>query len=225
MILTTFGGAGGGPGGGGAAGASGGRPGGAGRLGPADDRQRQGPRHRARPRVAARRAGDTRAGRRGLAHQRQRRPRPHPHRHDGRAAGRRTGAVRQPAAAPQRIERPQRRVARTGRAGRPARLRVRHPRRRHADHRALRNRGRGLRPRRARLHRAGAAREPRRAGSGSQCDAAEAGRAVRHPRRPARTHDRLGRPREHRADGRSGTRAGLRVPRHNRPLGDARLWR
>ncbi len=50
-------------------------------------------------------------------------------------------------------------------------------------------------------------------------DAAAADRAGGHPRRPAQPHDRLRRPQHDRGDGARRARARLRVPRDHRPLG------
>ena len=90
---------------------------------------------------------------------------------------------------------------------------------------AYAHRGGGLRAARHAVDPAGAARGPRRAGGGAQGQAAAADRAGRHPRRPAHAHDRLGRPRLDRGDGRDGARARLRVRRDHRPLGQPRLRR
>ena len=70
--------------------------------------------------------------------------------------------------------------------------------------RQVRDRGRGLRAPRARLHRAGAARGQRRDRGGGRRRAARAGRARRHPRRPALPHDPLRRAQLARGDGRGG---------------------
>jgi DNA polymerase/3'-5' exonuclease PolX len=79
-----------------------------------------------------------------------------------------TRGVWQSAPALHGLRAPQRRAARGGRAARPARLRVRDPRRRaRLRAAAVRDRGRGVRETGPRLHRAGAARGPRRAAGGS----------------------------------------------------------
>ena len=90
----------------------------------------------------------------------------HPHRAEGRPQGRRARPVRQRAPALHRLQGPQRRAARVGGPARPARLRVRDPRRRDRRDAALRDRGGGLRDARPPVHRAGAARGPRRARGG-----------------------------------------------------------
>ena len=64
----------------------------------------------------------------------------------------------------------------------------------------LRDRGGGLRAARHAVHRAGAAREPRRARGGARrTSCRELIELDRHPRRPALAHDRLGRPQHDRA--------------------------
>ena len=70
-----------------------------------------------------------------------------------------------------------------------------------------------------RLHRARAAREPRRARGGGPARAAAADRGRRPTRRPALPHHRLRRHRLDRRDGAGGAGRGLRVPGDHRPLG------
>ncbi len=81
----------------------------------------------------------------------------------GRCADRRARSVRKPAPTPDRIKAAQHGAARRCRSEGTARLRVRRPRRRQRRDTPVRDRGRGLRAARAAVHRAGAAREPRRA--------------------------------------------------------------
>ena len=136
------------------------------------------------------------------------------------------GAARQPAAALHRLRAPQRGAARGGGAPRPARLRVRHARRRDRRRRApcaseqevyellgLAYIEPELRENRGELE---AARD---GGDGLP----RADRAGRHPRRPAQPHGRLRRAQHDRGDGPRGARARLRVPRDHRPLGHPRL--
>ena len=140
-------------------------------LGAADDRQRQGPRrdrHRHRPGGARARGGRARPGRVGRHRERGRGAAAHPHRAARRPADRRARPVRQPAPAPDRLQAAQHGAARRGRAQGPARLRVRGARRRHRRDPPLRRRGGGVRAARARVHRARAAREPRRARGGGR---------------------------------------------------------
>ena len=84
---------------------------------------------------------------------------------------------------------------------------------------------RGLRAARPGVHRARAAREPRRARGGGRRHAAGADRARRPAGRPALPHDRLGRDRVDRGDGARRARGRLRVPRDHRPLGELRVRR
>ena len=86
-------------------------------------------------------------------------------------------------------------------APRPLGLRARDHRGRERRGRALRQRGGGLRAPRLRLHRARAARGPRRAEGGARGQAAGAGLARRHPRRPALPHHPLRRAQHARGDG------------------------
>ena len=143
----------------------------------------------------------------------------------GRPEDRRAGPVRQSAPALHRLQGAQHGAARRGRAQGAARLRVRRARRRHRRDAPLRDRGRGVRAARARVHRAGAAREPRRARGRRERHAARADRARRPPRRSALAHDRLRRHRLDRADGDRRARRGLRVPGDHRPLRQLRLRR
>ena len=97
----------------------------------------------------ARRWPSCRSSSRSAQSGRRRRARDDPRRAEGRPEGRRAGPVRQRAAALHRLQGAQRGAARGGRAARPARLRVRHPRRRDGRDAALRDRGGGLRGARA----------------------------------------------------------------------------
>ena len=112
--------------------------------------------------------------------------------------------LRQPAAALHRLGPAQHRPARARRQAGALGLRARDPRDRVGHGRQVRDRGRGLRAPRARLHRAGAARGQRRDRRGRQRRAARARRARRHPRRPALPHHALRRAQLARRDGRGG---------------------
>ena len=207
------------------------RPRRAGRLGAAAGRQRQGPRHhrhRRRPDGArssafaeldvdrvvlvARRA-TARAG-------------AHAHRHDGRPARRRAGPVRQPAAALHRLARRTTwRCARRRCGGACTCQRVRHARRRdRRDARAARPRRRSTSVLGLAYDRAGAAREPRRAGGAADGGSRRSIDARTDLSGDLHCHTIASDGREHdRGDGAGGARARLRVPRDHRPLGDARL--
>ena len=153
-----------------------------------------------------------------------RRARDHARRPEGRPQGRRARPVRQRAPALHRLQGPQRAAARGRRAQGPARLGVRDPRRRDGRDGALRDRGGGLRDARAAVHRAGAARGPRRAGGGARrarCPSSSRSRTcaatcTRHTTLSDGNQDV-----EKMAEG--ARRARLRVPRDHRPLGDARV--
>ena len=83
----------------------------------------------------------------------------------------------------------------------------------------------GLRAARLRLHRAGAARGPRRAEGGARGQAAGADLARRHQGRPPLPHHPLRRPQHARGDGRGRPRARLRLHGDHRPLRQPRLRR
>ena len=106
--------------------------------------------------------------------------RAHPHRPARRPEDRRPRPIREPAPALHRLQAAQHGHARGGGAQGPARLRVRHPRRRQRRDLALRDRAAGLRAPRLPVGSPRAARGPRRA-------------RRRRPRRPARARHR-GRP-------------------------------
>ena len=185
---------------------------------------RRGGRHR-RPAGARGRVRRARRDRRGALVRRGRRPCRHPRGHPDRPARGARGGVREPAPALHRVGQAQRGAADRGGPARAARERVRHRRRRERRDRGVRHRGGGLRAARDAVHRAGAAREPRRAGGGPRGRPAGAGRARRHPRRPPHAHGRLGRPQHDPGDGGGGEGARLQVRRDHRPLGQPRLRR
>ena len=153
------------------------------------------------------------------------RPAAHAHRDCGRPEDRRARPVREPAAAPDRLQAAQHGAARRGGAQGPARLRVRGARRRHRRDPPLRDRARGVRAARPGVHRAGAAREPGRARGGRRRHAPQADRDLRPPRRSALTHDGVRRHRLDRGDGAGRARPRLRVPGDHRPLGELRVRR
>ena len=214
--------------GGGAARAPGRQPGRGRRLGPALGRDLQGHRHhrhRRRADRARRGAGRPPADRRRRHPRPQRRPRADPQRRLGRPADRRPGRLRQPAAALHRLQGAQRAAARRGGRPRPLGLRARDHRDRERQGRPLRDRGGRLRAPRLRLHRAGAARGPRRAEGGPRGQAARPDRARRHQGRPALPHHALRRPQHAGGDGRGRPRARLRLHGDHRPLRQPRLRR
>ncbi len=108
---------------------------------------------------------------------------------------------------------------------RPLRLRARHRRRRERRGRALRERGGRLRAPRLRLHRAGAARGPRRAEGRPRRQAAGAGRPRRRQGRPPLPHHPLRRPQHAGGDGGGRPRPRLRLYGDHRPLRQPRLRR
>ena len=87
----------------------------------------------------------------------------------------------------------------------------------------LRDRGRGLRAPRPRLHRARAARGQRRDRGRRRRHAAGAGRHGGHSGRPPLPHHDLRRPQHARGDGRGRAGPRLRLPRGHRPLRQPRL--
>ena len=129
-----------------------------------------------------------------------------PQRHPRRSADRARGELRQPAPALHRLGAPQRGDAHRRRQARAPRERVRRRRRQERQDSRLRHRGGGLRAARDAVHRARAARGPRRARCGQGGKAPEAGQARRHPRRPAHAHHGLGRPQHRPSDGQGGGR-------------------
>ena len=191
------------------------------------DRHRQGPRrdrHRHRPRGAGRGGGrswtsSSRCSPRGEAGARLTT-------HAGPAGGpadRRARPVRQPAPALHRLQAAQRGAAPGGRAPRAARVRVRDPRRRRLEHDARCATEAEVYERLGlRVHRARAAREPRRAGGGRGGRAAGADRGGRPARRPALAHVRLGRAQHDRRDG-GGPRASAATSTWRSPT-TARRW-
>ena len=189
-------------------------------------RDGQGHRHRGRHARAGRRRRGLRRRRLGGRGGGARRQQAHlrcPRRHPRRAADGRPAGVRQPAAAPDRLQASQRRPARGGREGQAEGQRVRHRAGRDRRAAALPRRGAGVRAAGHGLGAAGAAREPRRAGGGPPPRAARPGQARGHPRRPALPHRLERRQADARAVGRGGAGEGLRVPERDRPLARGRL--
>ncbi len=149
----------------------------------------------------------------------------HPFGPAGRSADRGARPVRQPAPAPHRLEGPQHGAARRRRAQGAARLRVRRARRRHRRDPPMRDRGGGVRAAGDGLHRARAARGPRRARGRRPARAARADHRRGPPGRPALPHDRLRRDRVDRGDGARRPRRRVRVPGDHRPFGELRVRR
>ena len=194
----------------------------AGRFGAPRRRHGQGPRrdsHRHRRASAGRGGGGAGRRRVGAVLRRGGRALDDPRGPAGGPADRGARPVRQPAPALHRLQAAQRGAATGGGAPRAARVRVRDPGRRRLEHHAVRHRGRGVRAPGLRVHRARAAREPRRAGGGHGGRAAPPDRGGRPAGRPALAHVRLRRAQLDRRDGGGCARAGLRVPGHHRPLG------
>ncbi len=204
------------------------RPGRGGGLGAALGRDLQGhrpDRHRRGAAGAGRVPRHQPADRGGRQTGPERRARADPERDLGRPADRRPRGLRQPASALHRLGGAQRGAARGRGRPRPLGLRARDHRGRERRGRALRRRGGRLRAPRLRIHRARAARGPRRAEGGARGQAAAAGHARRRQRRPALPHHPLGRAQHAGGDGRSGSRARLRLHGDHRSLRQPRLRR